>query len=55
MKYVSPKYEIDLFEMSDIIMSDEAEYTVSESKDENGNNIGDVTINANNIFKQYFN
>ncbi len=55
MKYVSPKYEISLLEASDILMSGEVEYTVEESKDENGNVIGDVTINASGIFKQYFN
>ncbi len=55
MKYVSPIYEISLLEASDILMSGEADYTISESKDESGNVIGDVTINASGIFKQYFN
>ena len=55
MKYVSPKYERTQLEISDILMSGEAEYTINKESDENGNVIGDVTINASNIFKQYFN
>ncbi len=55
MKYVSPIYEISLLEASDILMSSEVEYTVEESKDENGNDVGDITISAGSIFRQYFN
>ncbi len=55
MKYISPKYELSLLEACDIIMSGEAEYIISESTDESGNVIGDVTINASGIFKQFFN
>ncbi len=55
MKYVSPKYELSLLNPSDVLMSGEASYTIEESKDESGNVIGDVTINASGIFKQFFN
>lgn len=55
MKYVSPKYEIDTLEADDILMSNEPSYTVWESNDENGNKVGDITINAGSIFAQYFN
>ena len=55
MKYVSPKYETSQIEARDIIMSGEGNFTISESKDESGNKIGDVVVNANSIFAQYFN
>ena len=55
MKYVSPKYESTALEINDIIMSGEGNFTISESKDEIGNKIGDVTISAGSIFGQYFN
>ena len=55
MKYVSPKYESTALEINDIIMSGEGNFTISESKDEIGNKIGDVTISAGSIFGQFFN
>ena len=55
MKYVSPKYESTALEVNDIIMSGEGNFTISESKDENGNKVGDVTISAGSIFGQFFN
>ena len=55
MKYASPKYEVSQIEACDIIMSGEGNFTISESKDESGNRVGDVTISAGSIFGQYFN
>ncbi len=55
MKYASPKYEVSPIDVNDIIMSGEGNFTISESKDEIGNKIGDVTISAGSIFGQYFN
>ncbi len=55
MKYASPKYEMSQIDMRDIIMSGEGNFTISESKDENGNKVGDVMISAGSIFGQYFN
>ena len=55
MKYVSPKYESTALEINDIIMSGEGNFTISESKDEIGNRIGDVTISAGSIFGRFFN
>ena len=55
MKYVSPKYEVTPIDACDVIMSVEADYTVNESVDDNGVKIGDVTINAGSLFRQYFN
>ena len=54
MKYVSPKYESTALEVNDIIMSGEGNFTISESKDESGNKVGDVMISAGSIFGQYF-
>ena len=54
MKYASPKYEVSPIDMRDIIMSGEGNFTISESKDESGNKIGDVVVSAGNIFGQYF-
>ncbi len=51
MKYVSPKYEISLLEVSDVLMSGEASYTVEKSEDENGNSIGNVIMGAIDLFK----
>ena len=53
MKYVSPKYESTALEINDIIMSGEGNFTISESKDESGNRVGDVMISAGSIFGQY--
>ena len=55
MKYVSPKYEVSQIEARDIIMSGEGNFTISESKDESGNKIGDVMISAGSIFGRFFN
>jgi hypothetical protein len=55
MKYVSPKYEMSQIDMRDIIMSGEGNFTISESKDESGNKVGDVVVSAGSIFGQYFN
>ena len=55
MKYLTPSYEIEIFESDEIIMSDEAGYVVEESKDESGNTVGDIIIGADSLFKQYFN
>jgi hypothetical protein len=54
MKYVSPKYESFALEVNDIIMSGEGNFTISESKDEIGNKIGDISISAGSIFAPYF-
>ena len=54
MKYVSPKYEVSQIDMRDIIMSGEGNFTISESKDESGNRVGDVMISAGSIFAPYF-
>lgn len=50
MKYITPKYEMSLLEISDIIMSGEKQYSISESKDENGNSVGNVIMTALDIF-----
>lgn len=55
MKYTSPNYEISVLDALDIIMSEEPSYKIEESKDENGNKVGDITISAGSIFAQYFN
>ena len=55
MKYVSPKYEVMPIDACDVIMSVEAGYTVNESVDDNGVKIGDVTLNADSLFRKYFN
>ena len=54
MKYVSPKYENTALEINDIIMSGEGNFTISESKDETGNKVGDVMISAGSVFGPYF-
>ena len=54
MKYASPKYEVSQIDMRDIIMSGEGNFTISESKDESGNRVGDVMISAGSIFAPYF-
>ena len=54
MKYASPMYEKALLEACDIIMSGEGNFAISESKDESGNKVGDVTISASSIFAPYF-
>ena len=51
MKYVSPKYESTALEANDIIMSGEGNFTISESKDENGNSVGNVIMSALDLFK----
>ena len=50
MKYVSPMYEKSLLDISDIIMSGEKQYSISESKDENGNSVGNVIMTALDLF-----
>ena len=55
MKYASPKYETSPIDVRDIIMSGEGNFTISESKDESGNKIGDVMISAGSIFGRFFN
>ena len=54
MKYVSPKYETSPIDVNDIIMSGEGNFTISESKDESGNKIGDISISAGSVFGPYF-
>ena len=54
MKYASPKYEVSQIEARDIIMSGEGNFTISESKDETGNKVGDVMISAGSVFGPYF-
>ena len=54
MKYASPKYERTELFVSDILMSGEGNFTISESKDEIGNRVGDITISAGSIFAPYF-
>ena len=49
MKYVTPKYEITVFESEDILLSSE-KYEINESADENGNKTGNVIMSAFNIF-----
>ncbi|MBO5378800.1 MAG: hypothetical protein J6A90_00575 [Clostridia bacterium] len=51
MKYISPKYERTELEISDILMSGEIKYTIEETKDENGNSIGNVILGAFDLFK----
>ena len=55
MKYASPKYETSPIDVRDIIMSGEGNFTISESKDESGNKIGDVVVSADSIFGRFFN
>ena len=54
MKYASPKYETSPIDVRDIIMSGEGNFTISESKDESGNRVGDVVVSAGSIFAPYF-
>ena len=50
MKYASPKYERTELFVSDILMSGE-NYTVEETKDENGSSVGNVIMRALDLFK----
>ena len=47
MKYASPVYEKVLLDISDIIMSGEGNFTISESKDGSGN----IIMNAFDLFR----
>ncbi|MBO5380305.1 MAG: hypothetical protein J6A90_08260 [Clostridia bacterium] len=49
MKYVSPKYEMTVFETEDILSSSE-KYEISESTDGNGNKAGNVIMTAFDLF-----
>ena len=51
MKYASPKYETSPIDVRDIIMSGEGNFTISESKDESGNSVGNVIMRALDLFK----
>ena len=50
MKYVTPKYEISVFETENILSASTEKYEITEGTDENGNKAGNVIMTAFNIF-----
>ena len=50
MNYITPKYEVTVFESEEILASSE-KYEITESADENGNVSGNIIMTAFNLFK----
>ena len=51
MKYISPKYEIDVFKTESILTASTEKYEITEGVDEGGNSIGNVIMSAFDLFK----